>query len=154
MTTLDALYSAWSVQRDNDTLNDLILAVRDGARYYFKRFGAESEDMAQDVAILILGKLPGFVPESEQSFSRWVSAILRRKKLKQYSAHQHVSSDDLVEQEPEHDRYLDISNLPPFMKEASALFLLGFSVEETAEQMKLTPAALRKKIQRYRASMS
>ena len=155
MDALDALYSAGASDEQPDTLETLLKAVRDRARAYNRRFGDKAEDIAQDVALIVFRKLGAFTPQSESSFSFWLSTIMRRERLSRYDDHPHFSSAALPEHEqPEYDRYVDISCLPPFMKEAAAYFLLGHTIEETAALMNLKPGTLRKRLHAYRKQVT
>ena len=151
---LDSLYSAWNTNRDNDSLYDLIPAVRDHVKRYNCRLGDEAEDVAQDIAILVLGKLPEFKPATEASFSHWIAAIMRRKRLSGYRDHKHISSEALPEPEPATEHYQDISELPPGIKEAASYILQGYSIEQSAALMKLKPGTLRKRLHAYRKKVT
>lgn len=115
---------------------------------------SQSEDIAQDVALLVYEGLETFSRADETAFTRWVRSIIKRVRLQAYrTSSDHT--DEFIEaaiERPSEESYADISELPDELKRIAAHIIEGYSLSEIAERHSITPDALRNKLARFRKS--
>ena len=107
-----------------------------------------------DVCLIVLRKLPTFVPRTADSFTRFVSAICKRCRLagldRSIAAKRFVSYDDDAEQGYTEDSFPSLDGLEPWQREYAEHLLAGYSIDEAAQEMGYSPAALRQRLHRAR----
>ncbi len=150
-SNLDALYQIYWESPQSAPSPDGLIA---GVRAYALRI-TRDDDIAQDVAIIVMAKLDRFRRRDATAFARWVNTIIRRTRLNAYdksSDHTELFDESVDGQTSDDTGYVDTSKLPDGIRIVADKLLAGYSLTEISSQMNVTPAALRNKLARFRKS--
>ncbi|SEB40889.1 RNA polymerase sigma factor [Terriglobus roseus] len=152
--TLDGLYEIWLKDQTDITLTALLEAVRTRARQSSNDRPNDSEDIAQNVSLIVWQHLQDFRQYTFDSFERWHSVIVKNERKKRFADKLHVSSECIPERAAEDHSYIDISDLPDDMKEVAVSMLAGHSLKETAQRFSLKEGTLRQRLLAYRKALT
>jgi DNA-directed RNA polymerase specialized sigma24 family protein len=152
-TPLDDAYARyWAHPSSRPPTDDLLAAVRT----FTLRMTRYDEDVAQNVCMIVYQGLEGFRLADETAFTRWVRSIIKRVRLEAFrtsSLHTRAYDESTL---PVHDddEYIDVSHLPNDIQLVAYKLLAGYKVKEIADQLGITNSAMKKRLQRFRESMS
>jgi RNA polymerase sigma factor (sigma-70 family) len=146
---LDQLYRSWRESFSNDSFNTLIMEIRKlSARI------SKSEDVAQIVCIHIIRNIGAFDALEQNSFTKWVRAVIRRislearrNDLKLTDMDEYVD-ESFAPQEDHHFTYIE--DLPSDIRQVAESLISGYSIKETAERLEVRPGTLRTRLLRFR----
>ncbi|WP_213805743.1 hypothetical protein [Granulicella sp. dw_53] len=142
--TLDEQYALWAKDGSEEALNGLMEHVRQRAMTLTR-----DDDIAQQVAMTILGKLHTFEPQDQTAFTRYVSSTVKNRRLQRDYVRTFASIDDgeWEETSPEHGHsYVSLSAMTVFQKQIATAMIQGYSLKEIAGQLSLKESTLRKKL--------
>jgi RNA polymerase sigma factor (sigma-70 family) len=147
--SLDQLYRNWMRSFSSESFDVLIIEIRRlSARL------SRSEDVAQIVCLHIIQNIGAFDAIEDNSFTKWVRAVIRRIRLDSYRKDRAlIEMDEYVDeafspQDDHHFAYIEV--LPPDIRQVAESLITGYSIRETAERLGFRPGTLRTRLLRFR----
>lgn len=151
---LDIAYYRWCESKSDSHLDSLLTAVRNYA-YVTVRYRRDvaqiADDIAQDVALVVLEKLPSFRPTAESGFLRWVSRIIARTRAgaaRDVSRRREDEFNEDVDMTGGGYEFYDLNSVPGSIREIARLLQFGNTVDELAAKLDVERGSVLRKVRR------